>query len=157
MYITKLEFDEYDVPVEVIKTSKANSQWLCLIFVKMGFHELHFKNTKSLIDWVENIRIIFKRSESSYCYTIFYPKLPDPLINETFCALPAFCSSFFILWWNVNYFYYEAQHGLLSPIMELLSNNCLVCYEWRFVLDFYRKYNEMIIKKGGLLWRRYYL
>ena len=42
----------------------------------------------------------------------------------------------------MNYFYYEAQHGLLSPIMELLSNNCLVCYEWRFVLDFYRKYNE---------------
>ena len=33
--------------------------------------------------------------------------------------------------------------------MELLSSNCLVCYEWPLVLDFYRKYNEMIITKAG--------
>ena len=32
--------------------------------------------------------------------------------------------------------------------MDLVSNNCLVCYEWRLVLDFYRKYNEMIITKA---------
>ena len=115
----------------------------------MGFHELHFENLKSLVDWVENIRIIFKRSESSYCYTIFYPKCL--ILSDKWSILCSTYIVFFILYFVVKcklYLLRSPARPAIYTIMDLVSNNCLVCYEWRLVLDFYRKYNEMITRKA---------